>query len=574
MGIRQTLALVDARGHVVKPRRTPFGQFLVRNYLSGGLKALALRQGLHAAGASSSGDLSCLRTDADARQRVRRGKLKQDSRNSAAKVKRNLLRGKPVEPYVALIPMWDERANSQVMEHINVLPIHETLDAIVGVGDEHSWSSIDEAQTGFQHELENWATRVVADVSSGNWFMLALWGDSGPYSKRDQVYLLTYRVLSGVHRTRLWIAAIAKRRICQCGCFGRCTFDALFEIVAWSMRALLVGKWPKTDHQGRPLRGAYRRRMAGSAFRFRAAVIAKCGDWAWHKQILGMRGWTGISRCWGCAARFDDTDFTLQAEWRNTCVSMAGFITSVLFGEQYVSKIFTVPGFSNSYIIPDWMHVCCLGILQYLSGNVMWELFVTVGGTLKINKGALSSLLNMAKAAATDLGVELPLNTLTMGMIRSGSNKKPKMRLKAAEGRYFLPILVRMLQLFFPSKNSHEEMRLHCCQALVRCYLELKRWVDDKSPSNLERNARQHLVLYAELGRSMSVGSLFWNLYPKHHLFVHVSNTRANPAALWNYCDEDEMGACARACGTLNPLYIHRQAVQWYRASWPPQEYN
>ena len=84
------------------------------------------------------------------------------------------------------------------------------------------------------------------------------------------------------------------------------------------------------------MRGADRRRMAGSAFRFRAAVIAKCGDWAWHKQILGVRGWTGISRCWGCAARFDDTDFTLQAEWRNTCVSMAGFITSVLFGEQYV----------------------------------------------------------------------------------------------------------------------------------------------------------------------------------------------------------------------------------------------
>ena len=31
--------------------------------------------------------------------------------------------------------------------------------------------------------------------------------------------------------------------------------------------------------------------LAGQSVRINAATLAKCGDWAWHKQILNMRGW-------------------------------------------------------------------------------------------------------------------------------------------------------------------------------------------------------------------------------------------------------------------------------------------
>eukprot|EP00974_Lingulodinium_polyedra_P093019 9012835-Lingulodinium_polyedra.AAC.1 len=45
------------------------------------------------------------------------------------------------------------------------------------------------------------------------------------------------------------------------------------------------------------------------------------------------------------------------------------------------SPIWQIPGFIIRYCVPDFMHVSCLGIVQYLTGNVMRELFRELGGT-------------------------------------------------------------------------------------------------------------------------------------------------------------------------------------------------
>eukprot|EP00959_Pyramimonas_sp_CCMP1952_P170685 3566901-Pyramimonas_sp.AAC.1 len=74
---------------------------------------------------------------------------------------------------------------------------------------------------------------------------------------------------------------------------------------------------------------------------------------------------------------------------------MSGFIASVQCGRQYASNIFSIPGFHLSYIQPDWMHTVCLGILQDLAGNTMWELFETVGGTFARHLEACSTPKNM-----------------------------------------------------------------------------------------------------------------------------------------------------------------------------------
>ena len=206
------------------------------------MTAHALREGAHAAG-PSAGDLSILATSSWNRPSRRGGgETKPDSRSSNRAVSRVLKKGAVLrEAYIAEVPTWDHEQNRQVMTKLKVMPPHESLHALIQPGAENEWCSFDDSQEGFRTSLHDWGAggRVGCDIMTSPWACLALWGDSAPYSKTDSLYLLTIRVLNGVHRRRIWIAALRKKNLRACGCYGRHTFDALFEIVAWSMKAFL-----------------------------------------------------------------------------------------------------------------------------------------------------------------------------------------------------------------------------------------------------------------------------------------------------------------------------------------------
>ena len=327
-------------------------------------------------------------------------------------------------------------------------PVHETLDKLIPVGEEEQFASLDHSQQSFLWDLEDWARRVQLKLA-GLWMCLALWGDAAPYNKRDQVYLLTYRLLSGEYRSRIWIFCLSKRDLCQCGCFGRCTFDSLFEAVAWSMKQFLSGTWPTHDREGNALkgwRGALGR--AKTKFRFGAAFLKKCGDWAWQKQVLGMRGWSSKVNCWQCQMSMDCLDFTDGAWWKKTQVSMEAYTYMMVAREVHTSAIFSIPGSQHNMIIPDWMHCVCRGILQYYMGCVMRQLFTAVKGMVTKPKQGCTKLYVMICTAARSLNLEKPFWDLTFTMFQPGKGKHPRMRLKAAESRYFLPVLLQVLRLF------------------------------------------------------------------------------------------------------------------------------
>ena len=91
-------------------------------------------------------------------------------------------------------------------------------------------------------------------------------------------------------------------------------------------------------------------------------------------------------------------------------VTHAGFVASLVTAEAYCSNIFKCPGFTLAYIKPDWMHVVCLGIRQYLEGNVTLELFQRVGGTFSSAAKGCSTLLNLIKLVAKELGFPPPFH--------------------------------------------------------------------------------------------------------------------------------------------------------------------
>ena len=147
-------------------------------------------------------------------------------------------------------------------------------------------------------------------------------------------------MLSGACRQRFWITCFRRSRICKCGCSGKCTFESVYNVVAWSMRALLLRRWPTRDHLNNkwPV-GSWRAEKARQPLRIGGAVIRHFGDWEYMKNAIGLTGWSDGPRqlcCWLCqACRLGAPyafDATLGADWRATAVTAHEWWMQVFLG--------------------------------------------------------------------------------------------------------------------------------------------------------------------------------------------------------------------------------------------------
>jgi hypothetical protein len=120
---------------------------------------------------------------------------------------------------------------------------------------------------------------------------LGLWGDGARFAKEGQntLELLLFNVLSGSYRRRFMICSFGKKSVCQCGCLGRCTFNAVFDIIKYSMDALATGVFPRVRHDGTQFAGMVgdkmRAKHASKPIGCKGGVIQLRGDWSWLKQV-------------------------------------------------------------------------------------------------------------------------------------------------------------------------------------------------------------------------------------------------------------------------------------------------
>ena len=227
--------------------------------------------------------------------------------------------------------------------------------------------------------------------------------------------------------------------------------------------------------------------------------------------------------------------------------------------DDFVSRFWGIPGACLSTLRPDWMHIVDLGLLQSIQGCIFWELYVELGGNYT-RRSPCALLLNMIKQQSRAQGVEPPINDLTVHMLRPELSKKPKMRLKAAEGRYLLPVLLGILLNCFEAVTPHQILRIQCVRALCDCYHLFTQW-DSSSGRTLGQLARRHIILYKELHAS-ATDKLLYVVAPKHHLFIHLSeNAKANPITSWCYSEESLIGHAVKACSKMNRPHILRQLI-------------
>ena len=95
----------------------------------------------------------------------------------------------------------------------------------------------------------------------------------------------------------------------------------------------------------------------------------------------------------------------------------------------------------------DFMHCGDLGVTQYFLGAVLLTLFLELGGQITKRQEACGKLLTLIKMFARHLGVDAPINALTLTMFRASASKGCRFKGKVSECRYLVPIVLVIVKV-------------------------------------------------------------------------------------------------------------------------------
>lgn len=145
--------------------------------------------------------------------------------------------------YSAKIPFCDRDHQRKYFDECYFALVHEMLDFAVSKSTLAEFLGFGN-NYGLAKTFEDWKHRVGILDGVQNVLACGLWGDDAAFNTRESLCVLLFNVLSGVHNTRYWICAFGKKLLCKCGCGGRCTMDAIWDVVSWDFGCLLSGLLP------------------------------------------------------------------------------------------------------------------------------------------------------------------------------------------------------------------------------------------------------------------------------------------------------------------------------------------
>lgn len=167
--------------------------------------------------------------------------------------------------------------------------------------------------------------------------------------------------------------------------WGRRTLDAAMRIIAWSLEALQMGRWPATQWDGSAHPpGSLAARRAGEwlADGFFGIIWVLRGDLDWAYKVWKFPHYGSERPCGWCPCSIRDnalpwTDLRPDADWVSQVHTTAAF--EARFPGR--SRLLHSPGISVQACWMDYMHVKHLGVDQYFLGSVLWLMcFARPGG--------------------------------------------------------------------------------------------------------------------------------------------------------------------------------------------------
>ena len=446
--------------------------------------------------------------------------------------------------YYATIPIWDDDKQKIVQaSHPFLLP-HEWLAKAGDSGElDFLKSSLGEHAGILAH------MKTVADglASPLDHIPMGLHFDGVPFGSQifyaDSLEVFSLNFPCSDYTRRIPFTSIQKKHLVK-----HQTFNAVLEILAWSLKCLAFGTFPECRHDGSSWSAGEkqgREKLYRTHKPVKALLVEIRADWVALKQVFQFPQQNenkGI--CWMCHATPSDIrDCKVQALWKTNRRTTAAF-HSELKEAGKSCPLWSVPGVCSKLVMVDWLHCCDLGVAADVMGNVLLEILDAMGTQeSKESRMKILWLDILASYQRMDVKPDMRFPTLKLKSFIQ-PNKSPKLRGKASHIRGFVPVLDALASKYLQQTDIHTQTVKSCLSYLSKCYQEL----GDFSAERFEASADRMAILYCALEKEqLDLGvQKKWKIKPKLHLFLelafYLNKERGNPRLFWTYADESHGG--------------------------------
>ncbi len=352
------------------------------------------------------------------------------------------------------------------------------------------------------------------------------------------------------------------------------TLHRAFNVLQWSLGALVTGRHPACDELGRPFSEEHypeRARLAGQPLACGPAGGPMCGawcelrgDWKFLRDALGLvNQWRARSMCHLCGATSHSGPLYYGDHF-----SGEGVLEETLVGPRHggvygwasrdpVSPLTKIPGFSIWWCVFDLTHTLELGLLQRVIPAALQGLLGVPAGTSRVadEASAFAGRSRAARcqaataayrdwAAKTKVSTSARVKKITPRWVQGHFPDISQEHAKAAALRAMLPWVVELAQA--RSGDSRVAfLRAQCLSELARLdkvYAKQPRFLTALQEQQAKAHCSAALGALAELTKLQPSGP--WRFIPKAHALVHIAwhSAMGNPRVSHCYQDEDFIG--------------------------------
>ena len=453
--------------------------------------------------------------------------------------------------YWAKIPVWDTKQEALVWkDHCFFLP-HEWLAKLRKMSNLGGLVADPTRHTDIYRHV----SKVAAGLGSPpeDYIALGLHCDGVPFGSQvfysDSLEVFSINFPCGEKNMRIPFTSVQKNHLVK-----HETFNAILEVLAWSLKHLALGTFPSQRHDGTEFGpGEKHRQSVGQHCEPAQALLVEIrADWMALKQVFQFpqqNEKAGI--CWMCYATPGNyKDCKSSAEWRRRRrTAVQWHLELARVGKN--CPLWSVPGVSSEVVVVDWLHCADLGVTADVCGNVMLELVdaSTTAGDRKVKMKALWSEIQ-AEYDTQGVSKDQRFPVLRVNHFLT-AKKSPKLKGKAAHVRYFVPVLNSLVQRLVQGQDHHNNAVRNCMENLAVCYSCLAPGAFDAA--KLATASTRMGTLYCALEKEQFRAGVLkrWKVKPKLHLFMELCHylclerQRGNPRNFWTYGDESH-GALMR----------------------------
>jgi len=422
---------------------------------------------------------------------------------------------------------------------------------------------------------DEWATRVDAIGSAA--LPLKLHGDGVKVTRRRSVTVLSITLLTKNNQGRRFVLAIVDGgSCCDCGCGGFHTYQAIFEVLVWSLQISLSRQWPSCRHDGSAWSAESDQERTEHPSRppVLAALLLLTGDWAWFSALFHIRCWSSKQICWRCDAGREGeeapwTDVSRDAVWRQRRLEHADFIQRAVSAGHDVPSAFSFPGFRLSMVGVDVLHCMDLGVTQDILGSFLWEWVNALGAVW--SKRRLILLNQLLRRFYKSVTKKVPqVDVITKEMLKQKKSCPRLTQCKGAETRHLVPFVLELADKIATQKQTvFWTRRRACLEALNDFYNSIQVPADAYVPDHTSNSLFAVATTFMLIHRSITPGKFKrppWHPRPKLHMAQELGDQcheAGNPRLWWCYADESYMGIVKKVAFKIShPTNMERNCLE------------